>query len=229
MRSSSVKKSDVLMSVGSVLIIVVVAFLSSVVYGDVADSDIVGHPNEDALNYMIESDVIEGTVKDRYEPDRTITRDEAVAMMYRFYSANEKFTHVYDISDVGKDDWAYMYVDWAVNEAVSRGVGTDRSGAVIFNPKGVLTREQLVTLQYNYILENNIRWNGDIRVMGYRSVADKDTAHKWAINALEFMEGSNMLQLDQFGNYYPLERATRADFAQLLYTIQANMVIGEQD
>jgi hypothetical protein len=189
-----------------------------------APDDIAGHAAEAEMRYLIDQGVMEGVAEGVYEPDRTVTRDEAAALLHRALFSAGDIPEVYGIADVSKDNWAYAGVHWAVNSGVSNGIGTDESGSVIFDPKGIFSKEQLATMLHNYIVKNNVPIQ---TTRQFVEVADIGSCSAWASEAMAFMQNNNLLKLDEYNNFYPKERASRADCAVLIYRIIARGPSGE--
>lgn len=86
--------------------------------------------------------VVKGDYNGFFDSDRSITREEAAAMLSRLYDSYSRTQGLNGIAfeDHGViADWALQHVRWCVTTGVMKGVS-----ATHFDPKGTYTREQSI-------------------------------------------------------------------------------------
>ena len=101
--------------------------------------DIVGHPNQAAIEALASRGVIDGKGNGRFDPDANMTRAEFAAIVVRALDlapkANNSFT------DVTQSDWFAPYVGAACTYGIVNGVGGGK-----FAPYGTITRQEAATM-----------------------------------------------------------------------------------
>lgn len=108
-------------------------------------TDIDTNPFAESINQAYNLGIINGRSAETFDPNSSISRQEAAKILYSFLSALEKAQPLpeteppfVDSSDI--DDWAIPYVTYAYNNGLMEG--TD----IGFEPKGTLTREQAMAI-----------------------------------------------------------------------------------
>jgi len=94
----------------------------------------------------------QGVGGNRFEPERTITREEMVVILYNYFKSIDKITGTGSALTYSDKD---QVSDWA-NEAVSYASANgwvNSKGNNIFDPKGVATRAELAQILYNILKE----------------------------------------------------------------------------
>jgi hypothetical protein len=176
-----------------------------------AFADIKDHWAATYLNTMVSSGVMNGVTSTAMEPDKQVTRAEAITMLYRAYGKSE-VPASQSIADIGDYEWARTPIAWAIEHNVSNGIGRNSSGGTLFAPEQALTREQLVTLLYNASLnvtETAINTSEPpTKPFDYSDVSD------WAVPGVNFGLNAGILSGSAIN---PTGVATRAEFATMLY------------
>lgn len=111
----------------------------------------------DNVAYVYHNGLMVGTTHNLFSPQMSTTRGMIVTILHRLEgtpaaSADNPFT------DVASDTWYTDAVIWAAENAIVEGYGNGK-----FGPSDLLTREQLVTILYNYS-----------KFKGYDITADQD-------------------------------------------------------
>lgn len=99
-----------------------------------------------AVLWAVEQGITNGTGKDQFSPDRTITRAEAVTLLARY--ANGSGSGTLPFTDVPKDSYYSQSVQWAAEKEITAGTGKNT-----FSPKLPCTRGQIVTFLYRLAAE----------------------------------------------------------------------------
>ena len=94
-----------------------------------------------AVAWAVEQGITSGTGENRFSPDKTCTRAEAVALLFRAIQAETNGTA--DFSDVPADSYFAQAVAWAAANGVTSGIGNG-----LFGPGLDCTRAQIVCFLY---------------------------------------------------------------------------------
>ena len=142
----------------------------------------------DAVAYVTEKGLMNGTGSDTFSPNASITRGMLMTVLARY--AGEDTT--------GSTPWYQKGMEWAKANGVSDGT----------NPEVNITREQLVTMLYHYAGSPK----ADGKLDSFFDAASVSTyaenAMQWAV-ANGIVNGSN-------GKLNPQDNATRAEVAAIL-------------
>ena len=95
-----------------------------------------------AVLWAAENGVTYGMDATHFGPDRTVTRAQAVAFLYRAWKGGTP-SETNSFADVPSGAWYADAVLWAVAEGITKGVS-----ATAFDPNGTLTRGHIVTFLY---------------------------------------------------------------------------------
>ncbi len=98
-----------------------------------------------AVLWAAENGVTAGTSTTTFTPNRTITRAEAVAMLYRYAGSPTVSNASNPFTDVSSNDYYYNAVMWAVKAGVTAG-----TSATTFSPNTTCTRAMMVTFLHSY-------------------------------------------------------------------------------
>ncbi len=102
----------------------------------------------DAVLWAAEIGVTTGTSSTTFSPSRTITRREAVAMLYRYECAvnGEPTDSAYNLFyDVKTNDYAYAAILWAIGRGITTG-----TSSTTFSPGDTCTRAMMISFLYRY-------------------------------------------------------------------------------
>jgi hypothetical protein len=101
-----------------------------------------GVPYAQAVNELAEMGVFQGDPMGNFNPERTMTRAEAAALLVRLFVADDTVASGSgSFNDVPTSHWAYAYIETAVANGMISGYGDGRYG-----PGDALTFNQAVTL-----------------------------------------------------------------------------------
>ena len=157
------------------------------------------------VEYVYEHDpqLMNGTSATTFEPEGTCTRAMAAVVLYRLADPVIPSIKPSTFTDLTQD-WYKNGIAWAQQKGVVNGVGGNR-----FDPDGLVTREQLVTMLWRYAGSPKVE--GDF-LKGFpdaNQIADyAKEAFNWAIS-MKIIAGSD-------GKLLPQDNATRAQFAKII-------------
>ena len=146
---------------------------------------------EEAVNYVHEKGLMNGTSSNAFSPNANTTRGMIVTILARVEGVNTSGAL-----------WYAAGQKWAMDNGISDGT----------NMPGVITREQLATILYRYAKQKGYDVSKSAALTGF-SDADKVSGYafdamQWAV-AEELLKGSN-------GKLDPQGSATRAQVATIL-------------
>lgn len=162
----------------------------------------------DAVNYVAENGYFSGTSASTFSPSDNMTRGMFVTVLGRLAGIDASQYSAGSFSDVAAEKYYAPYVEWASENGIVTGVGGGR-----FDPDGLITREQMAAIMYNYVAFSG----GDVTADRSRfdSFSDKTSVSAWAEEAMiwacseELINGSG-------GALTPKGSATRAQVAQII-------------
>lgn len=146
---------------------------------------------EDAVNYVYEKGLMNGTSKNGFSPNASTTRGMIVTILARVEGVNTNGT-----------PWYAAGQKWAVDNGISDGT----------NMPGVITREQLATILYRYAKQKGYDVSKSAALTAF---ADADKVSGYASEAMQWAVAEGLLQGSN-GKLDPQGSATRAQVATIL-------------
>ncbi len=170
-------------------------------------SDTTNHWAKNEIEKMADAGVVSGVGGGIFEPDRTVSRAEFVAMISRVLElSNDDETAVF--TDVNSADWYFDAVQAAYKAEVINGYGDE------FRPLATITREEAAKVIVN-VYEKYI---GEAQ-KGNITFGDKEQISDWALDAVEKAVGSSLLNGDDANLIKPQGNLSRAEAACVLYRL----------
>ena len=160
----------------------------------------------EAVEYVYENGLMQGTAPTVFQPSGTTTRAMIVQILYnKEGKPDAAYSGAY--TDVAEDKWYTPAVEWASGEGIVSGNGNGT-----FAPNDSVTREQMAIMLYNYAAyagyDTSVR--GDVSAF-----SDGASVHDWAAEAMSWAVGVGVLRGSN-DKLNPLGTATRAEVAQVL-------------
>ncbi|MDR2089867.1 MAG: S-layer homology domain-containing protein [Clostridiales Family XIII bacterium] len=179
-------------------------------------ADIRDHADRDAIEALAARGIINGKTEADFEPDAGVTRAEFAAIVVRGLALKPSAAVVAGagvFGDVNPDAWYFDSVRAASLYGIVGGVGNG-----VFNPNGAITRQEAAVMTARAAkLAGLDTERGDAEIRDalaqfddYRGVSE------WARGPLAFCYGEGILD-DSALDIAPLEAATRAEIARMLY------------
>ena len=167
-------------------------------------TDVSGHWAKDSILFVTNHELFRGVSEGRFAPNETMTRAMLVTVLYRMMG-QPKVSEGPAFSDVPSKSWYSDAVKWAHENNIINGISDTQ-----FAPDLYVSREQLVTILYRFLLSTGFGAPEAGNLSRYPdegSVADfaKD-AFKWAVEA-GIVNGTDTGMLN------PKNDATRAQVA----------------
>lgn len=132
---------------------------------------------KNAVDWAYLAGVVSGYSDTKFGPHDSLTREQAVTMLYSFAQA-KGYSHMelslsYDFDGVYNtyadfdrvSKWAVPAVKWSLNAGLL--CGTRKDGTLILDPQGIVTREQLATILYRF--DHIVKWPGKGDAIGTES------------------------------------------------------------
>ena len=146
---------------------------------------------EDAVNYVYEKGLMNGTSKNGFSPNASTTRGMIVTILARVEGVNTSGT-----------PWYAAGQKWAMDNGISDGT----------NMPGVITREQLATILYRYAKQKGYDVSKSAALTAF---SDADKVSGYASEAMQWAVAEGLLQGSN-GKLNPQGSATRAQVATIL-------------
>jgi len=165
--------------------------------------DIGGHWAEDAIVKLNELGLVSGTGDRRFEPDRGITRAEAVSLIVRALAGKGTSTGPIAYRDINEGHWAYH----AIREATAAGIVNGLPDGS-FGPARPVTRAEAAVMIGRAL---------GLTPQGAGSGGFADLApNHWAASMINRLKEDGLLGGSPGGLVRPDEQISRAEFAVLL-------------
>jgi len=165
----------------------------------------------EAVAYVSSNNLMVGTGNSKFSPNSEITRAMVAQVLYRMAgSPSVSSSASSSFSDVSSGSWYCTAVTWAYENGIFAGYGDGT-----FRPNQSITREQLVTVLYQYLKSNgeDVSATSDLS-----QFTDASSVSNWAQTYVKWAVGEGLLSGMGNGILNPKGTATRAQFAQILYS-----------
>ena len=163
----------------------------------------------EAVEYVVDRNIMSGTSADTFSPDTTLTRAMLVQLVYAMDGKPNIGSHTF--GDVTHDAWYDKAVAWANTRQVMTGYGEGR-----FMPDNLITREQIALILYNYAKLHSFDTRPRADLSAY---ADGDSVSSWAQEAMTWIVGAGIFSGRDGNLLDPSGNSTRAEIAQILMNL----------
>ena len=165
--------------------------------------DIINHYAYTYVKDAIEEGLIKGDTATAFNPDRALSRQEAVYMLYMLdgadYSGNSVFTDVYNNNPYAD---AIM---WAYENGIVSGIGDG-----LFAPTANVTREQMAAFIYRYSTFKGIDASDRAAVTGFN---DYSSISEYAIDNISWAVAKGIYKGRTDNTIAPKDNITKAEAA----------------
>lgn len=161
----------------------------------------------DYVNYVCENKMMNGVSATEFAPNLNLTRAMFVTVLYRM--EGEPATETAAFTDVAAGSWYEKAVAWASANGIVNGVSETE-----FGPDANITREQMAAIIYRYAKYKNadVSVGENTNILSYE---DFDSISEYAIEPLQFVCGSGIINGTTATTLAPKENATRAQAAAI--------------
>lgn len=154
---------------------------------------------EDAVNYVSEKGLMNGTSKNGFSPNATTTRGMIVTILARVEGVNTSGT-----------PWYAAGQKWAMDNGISDGT----------NMVGEVTREQLAAILYRYAKLKGYDTSKSNKLDSFK---DADKVSSWAVEAMQWANAESLINGKSNSMLDPQGKATRAETAAILMRFMQNI------
>lgn len=169
----------------------------------------------DDVRYVWDNGLIDGVTEDAFEPEANVTRAVLIEALWRAEGRPEAESAGL-FTDVAEDNAFAGAIAWAKKTGIANGYDDGRFGI-----DDVVTREQTAAFLYRYAQykKMDVSVGEDTNILSFDDI---DTASEYAIPALCWACGADILRGDGNGCLRPADTVTRAELsAQLNRLIEA--------
>ena len=160
----------------------------------------------DAIKFVDEKGLFEGTSATTFSPNDPMTRAMLVTVLYRLEGEPAGGSH--NFSDVAAGLWYSDAVAWAAGNNVVKGISD-----TLFDPNSDVTREQIAQILYNYA---GSKGYDTAASSALDSFTDGAAVASWAQDAVKWAVGAGLVEGKDGGALDPAGSATRAEVATML-------------
>lgn len=173
----------------------------STVFTDISDSTWC----HDAVQFVFDNGLMNGTTTTTFEPGKTLTRGMWVTMLYRM-AGSPAVSGSSTFSDVDESTWCLDAILWGTANGIINGFNDGT-----FRTNDVVTRQQLVAILYRYAQYMGYDTTASASLEGF---TDADTV--WAKEAMEWALAEGILNGTTAATLTPNGSANRGQAATFL-------------
>lgn len=175
--------------------------------------------SKDAVQWMVNNNVITGDQYGYFNPTKKISRAELVTIIVKALNidtTNLPTTPTY--SDVPVKHWAYKYVEAASRAGIISGTGNGKFGI-----SGLSTREQVTMVLLNSLSVSKEAVLAAQGLDGLSRFSDQDNMSDWAKASIQFAISNNIMSGTGANTFSPSGKATKEQIAVILYNFLSNI------
>lgn len=167
-----------------------------------------------AVQCMYDARIMTGTGSSKFSPNSVCTRASIATMMSNLSDYSEEFklnekTQKINFGDVSTKAWYYEPIRWVLSHGIMSGYG----GTNKFGPNDCATREQTVTVLYQYAEKMGRKTDSSGSLSKY---PDASSVSGYAKNAMKWAISQKIIQGDGKGHLNPKKNVTRAEAASMM-------------
>lgn len=162
-----------------------------------------------AIVYLAEKGIVNGTSERIFSPNNNLKREEAVKMLILAF-ASEANEVVVSFDDVPNEAWYYPYVSKALGLGIVKGY-SDR----LFGTGDNITRQDMAVMIYNAAIAAGYVFDEE----EYQPFEDDIQIATYAKKAVYTLKNEGIINGIDGENFAPLAYATRAEAAKIIYSV----------
>lgn len=175
------------------------------------------HWAHEAVTYVYDNDLMNGTDGSLFSPESTTTRAQVVTVLYRL-AGQPAADWANPFWDVPASAWFHDAVTWAWENDITGGVSSTHFGA-----GNAVTREQLATFLYRYAQDQGYDTSARADLSGY---SDAGLVSSYATEALSWANATGLIIGTTATTLSPKGSATRAQVATILSRFCQDVIPG---
>ena len=173
-------------------------------------TDIKGHWAEKEIKKLEDDGIVKGKTGKEFMPDDTITRAEFAALIVRSLDLNP-IIYKGSFSDITGNEWFAKEIQAVADSGIMKG---DTDGN--FRPNDLITRQEMAkTLVNAYRLKTGTIDIPVVEIM----FTDQEQIDSWALESVQQATAMGLLKGMDNGSFAPLNSATRAQSATVIYRL----------
>ena len=179
-------------------------------------SDIQSSWAKEYIEILSAKQIVSGINDELFQPDRNVTRAEFAKMIVEAFGfADTNSGAKASFIDVSNEAWYYNYVAIAQSLGIVKGLPGNR-----FDPEGKINRQDMAVMAHRAA---NIAGIELAKVKEYKEFNDSSQISDFAKEAVKEMQMAGILEGDGSGVFKPLNNATRAEAAKIIYMLAEAM------
>ncbi len=175
------------------------------------------HWAHEAVTYVYDNDLMNGTDGSLFSPESTTTRAQVVTVLYRL-AGQPAADWANPFWDVPASAWFHDAVTWAWENDITGGVSSTHFGA-----GNAVTREQLAAFLYRYAQDQGYDTSARADLSGY---SDAGLVSSYATEALSWANATGLITGTTATTLSPQGSATRAQVATILSRFCQDVIPG---
>ena len=175
------------------------------------------HWAHEAVTYVYDNDLMNGTDGSLFSPESTTTRAQVVTVLYRL-AGQPAANWENPFWDVPASAWFHDAVTWAWENDITGGVSSTHFGA-----GNAVTREQLAAFLYRYAQDQGYDTSARADLSGY---SDAGLVSSYATEALSWANATGLITGTTGTTLSPQGSATRAQVATILSRFCQDVIPG---
>ncbi len=172
--------------------------------------DLVGYEwAAEAINTLKNLSVINGKTETSFGPGDKVLREEFVKIAMR----TAYFADIYGdfrFDDVSESDWFYQDVKNAYLSGIISGISETRFGSGL-----PISRQDMAVILYNVLTKKGVT----LEKNNGKTFVDEEQISDYAKEAINALSAVGIITGNQNGDFNPMENATRAEAAKMVYGI----------
>ena len=169
----------------------------------------------DAVEYVYDNDLMNGTSSTVFAPNATLTRGMLATVLWRM-EGSPVVNYALPFEDVSGDQWYTEAIRWAASVGVVNG-----TSATTYAPNANITREQLATMLYRYAAYKSGSVSTSASLSGF---TDAGSVSDYAADAMEWAVAEEIIGGMTSTTLVPQGSATRAQTATMLMRYCENVL-----
>jgi len=183
-------------------------------------ADVQNHWAKQYIEFIADKGIIKGKAQGIFAPDDNVTRAEFTAMLVRFLGLETETASTLPFLDVSENDWFYEVVSTAYSAGLVQGKGN------LFDPNGLLTREEMVVLMVR--AASAIGRSAQVDDQEVEELLsrfnDKGEISQWARTGTAVGVKLGLIQGTGPNRFEPKAHATRAQAATVMYNMYKRLI-----
>lgn len=177
------------------------------IFNDVDNS----HTNAKAISYLKEHNIISGYDDGSFQPDKTVSRVEALKMILLGFNISLSPTADLTFPDTDTEQWYAPYVGRALKLGVVKGYDNGT-----FKPAQTVNRAEFLKILFE-ATDTLVPEVSEVKNAPYPDV----DANAWYAGYAKFSADKNLVPTNAEGELEPSVGMTRADVAEVIYRLMA--------